>query len=172
MPARALLFAAAASLVLSGCLWIWPLKNDPPIDPPDDDVLSFCVPRPREDGPVLVGGPEEVRDIRCRIRFARSATWTLSGVDLEPPLDDGPLVGRELLLGRDVERIELHRDFLPWSPRPYRLDLTLEVVTEAGGRQAEIWPLMVVPDAGQLTSDAPSLLLPFDEPEAPPEEPE
>ncbi len=162
-PREGLVRSAAPIVVLlfvlagGGCLWLPDLppdKIDPPTADDDDDssLISFCTPRPRSAEPVLVGGPTLVRELRCRVRGAQTITWTLIG------LDGTPLEGRELVVASGVERIELHRDSLPWSPQPYRVDLVLSVFSQTQGTAfAPPWPLVVVPDADDLVNPEPLL---------------
>jgi len=137
-------------LLFSGCLWLEDLipdKTDPPIAVDDDTLIAFCTPRPRESEPVLVGGPEEIREIRCRLRGARTITWTLVG------LEDTPLEDREIVIANGTERVSLFRSSLPWSPRPYELELVLTVDSVDQGTQFQRWPLIVVPHADELVDD-------------------
>ncbi len=113
----------------------------------DDTLIAFCTPRPRgASEPVLVGGPEEVRDVRCRIRGARAITWTLVG------MDDTPLEGREIVLAAGTERVMLFRSSLPWSPRPYKVKLELDV-DSVDGDAGQDWLLIVVPHADEFFDD-------------------
>lgn len=155
-------FAAPILVVLiasagPGCLWLPefpPDKIDPPTTDDDDDgaPISFCTPRPRSAEPVMVGGPTSVREIRCRVRGAQTITWTLYGVD------GTPLDGQEWVIAQGVERVELHRDSLPWSPVPYKVELILSVFSQTQGTAfAPPWPLIVVPDADDLVDPQPWL---------------
>jgi hypothetical protein len=138
------------ALLASGCLWlpeIIPDKTDPPTPVDDDTLIAFCTPRPRGDERVLVGGPEEIRDIRCRIRGARTITWALVG------REDTDLEDREIVLATGTELISLFRPGLPWSPRPYEIDLVLTVDSVDQGTQFQVWPLIVVPHADELVDD-------------------
>jgi hypothetical protein len=137
-------------LSLSGCLWLpelIPDKTDPPTTAEDDALIAFCTPRPRESEPVLVGGPAEIREISCRMRGARTITWSLVG------LDDTALEGREIVIASGVEHVMLFRSSLPWSPRPYELDLVLTVDSVDQGTQFQRWPLIVAPHADELVDD-------------------
>lgn len=94
-----------------------------------------------------MGGPEEVRDIRCRIRGARTIEWRLVG------LEDTPLEDREIVLAAGTERVSLNRRSLPWNVRPYEIDLVLTVDSVDQGTQFQVWPLIVVPHADELLDD-------------------
>ncbi len=140
----------AFSLLTSGCLWLpdmFPDKTDPPTSVDDDTLIAFCTPRPRGTERVLVGGPEEVREIRCRIRGARTITWALVGHE------DTPLEDEEIVIASGTERVSLYRASLPWNPRPYELDLVLTVDSVDQGTQFQVWPLIVAPHADELLDD-------------------
>ncbi len=165
MPIRRTLAILSLVLVLSlggGCLWLpeFPPDKIDPVTPGDtDDLIAFCTPRPRRREPVLVGGSSDHREVRCRIRGAHTVEWRVVG------LDDTPLEDMDLLVATGVERVVLHRSSLPWSPRPYAVELALRAERENGGGADESWPLLVVPDGDEL------VLIPADDeatPEVPP----
>lgn len=155
MPIRRTLAIATplivATVAAAGCLWLpdWPIpaKIDPETpEDPDADLIAFCTPRPRRLEPVLVGPPDDSRDVRCRIRGAATVTWSLRGIE------GTEMEEVDLTLATGVERIVLHRSSLPWSPRPYEIELVLRAEREDGGGGDESWPLRVVPGGGDLLS--------------------
>ena len=140
--------ALAAAFGAAGCLWLpefpGPDKIDPDTPGDTDELIAFCSPRPRLRERVLVGGSTDHREVRCRIRGAHTVTWRLLGID------DTPMEDLDLLLATGVERVVLHRSSLPWSPRPYTVELYLRAERENGGGMDESWPLLVVPDGDEL----------------------
>jgi len=148
--------------LMSGCLWLpnWPIPDK--VEPePSGTTFPFahCTPRPNRWEPVLVGAMTGPRTVQCRIRGAESVLWTLSTeVDGDEPfldLDEGlleelaPQLTSPLVLGRDVEAVELHRESLPWSPRPYGAVLRASVQLP-GEITTKRWPILVVPAADEL----------------------
>ena len=154
-----------AAALLSGCLWLpdFPIadKIEPDTNPDDDDGdnIGFCQPRPNSREPVVVGGSVEVREIKCRIRSDHVAVWTLKGVD---GTDDEDI---DLTIASGVDSVFLHRESLPWSPRPYELVLELRADRVDGGGSDEFWPLIVLPHGDDLVGDPIPLL---DTPGGPP----
>jgi hypothetical protein len=135
---------------LSGCLWLPGLPPDKidPITPSPDagDLIEFCVPRPRRREPILVGGPSDLREVRCRIRGADRIEWRIVG------LEDTELEDVDLVVATGVERVVLNRDSLPWSPSPYHVELSLRAEREDGGGADETWPIHVVPHGDDLVA--------------------
>lgn len=159
--------------LLPGCLWLpnWPIADK--IDPdPSGEALPFahCSPRANPWEPVLVGAATGPRSIHCRIRGAESILWTFSTeVDEANPFLDldedllqelAPQLTSPLVLGRGVEGVELHRESLPWSPRPYGAILRASVQLP-GEVTTKRWPVLVIPAAdelqGLLSAPAPNL---------------
>ena len=153
---------AVAFWVLPGCLWLpnWPIPDK--IEPePSGDTLPFahCSPRANPWEPVLVGAATGPRSIHCRIRGAESILWTLSTeVDEATPFLDldenllqelAPQLTSPLVLGRGVEGVELHRESLPWSPRPYGAILRASVQLP-GEVTTKRWPVLVIPASDEL----------------------
>jgi hypothetical protein len=139
----ALLLAAAAPL--PACLWLPnfpPDHGEPPTEGPQDDrLVSHCSPHASPTRPVLVSAEEGPRRFQCRIRGADEVLWTFD------PLGDPGIL--PFALGTGVQDVDLHREDLPWSPRPYEAEL--EVRARAGGTEITVtWPLVVVPSAGEL----------------------
>lgn len=139
---------------LGGCLWVPgypPDKNVPDINDQESPGTSHCSPHAAPNRPNLLKSSEIPREFSCRIRLADSVTWTFS-------VTDGP-DANPITLATGVEHLFLHREVLPWSPRPY--EGTLELRVQAGGiLQVTTWPLVVLPHAEELFI-APE----FDEPE-------
>jgi len=148
--------------VLPGCLWLpnWPIPDK--IEPePSGETLPFahCSPRANPWEPVLVGAATGPRSVQCRIRGAESILWTLSTeVDEDNPFLDlsenllqelAPQLTSPLVLGRGVEGVELHRESLPWSPRPYGAILRASVQLP-GEVTTKRWPVLVIPAADEL----------------------
>lgn len=62
------------------------------------------------------------------------------------------------MIAAGVERVELHRTSLPWSPQPYEVELLLEVDSaDLGNQSPPPWPLIVVPSGAELVSTDPLL---------------
>ena len=72
-------------------------------------------------------------------------------LDLDPALLEelAPDISSPIILGRDVEGVELHRESLPWSPRPYSAILRASVQLP-GEVTTKRWPILVVPSADEL----------------------
>jgi len=85
--------------------------------------------------------------------------WTLTTeVDDDDPVLDldsqlleelAPVMASPLVLGRNVEGVELHRESLPWSPRPYAAVLRASVQLP-GEVTTKRWPVLVIPAADEL----------------------
>jgi hypothetical protein len=149
--------AFALSAVLGGCIWLpdWPFPDtvvDEEYVEDDSRLLSHCIPEADPTRPVLLRRGESV-EFHCRVRGADLVTWSFD-IDDDEQLEASGLAGRApriqpILLGSGVERIAVHGDDLPWSPRPY--GGRLQVATSEGGRQQLVtWPLVVASHADDV----------------------
>ena len=147
---------------MGGCLWLpnWPLQDKVEPAPVENNFpFAHCTPRPNRWEPVLLGAATGPRKIECRIQGSESILWTLTTeVDEDDPVLDltpqhleelAPTMSSPLVLGRNVEGIELHRESLPWSPRPYAAVLRASVQLP-GEVTTKRWPVLVVPAADEL----------------------
>lgn len=116
------------------------------------DPVNHCAPIAGTGHYILVRRSGAPIDFSCRIRGERSLLWQVQLPDNDdrvfPPAPGEPEFP-PYAIASGAERVSLHGADLPWSPAPYRADLSITV--DSGSREVVVrWPLVVLPFADEL----------------------